>query len=407
MHPSTDESPENMNEAKLPRRDWILLPLLGLLTICTLAGSLELIASRVYTESRPFIPACMEPPGPEGRARAIPNHVCWDKKFESQWVEYRFNGCGHRAGMECAPKAPGTYRIVLIGSSIAMGNLVPREKTFAALLPVELTQLTGRKIDLYNESMVATTPQVVAQRMNEVLAAKPDLILLALTPSDIALETPHTGPPNAPIESGSFLSNARLRIRTTLASESFLNAAHDLWERGTEKFGETASGALLLHVLNQSRSQYVKSSLSGRDAEFMRVPTGADWEDYLRQFDADSAEIVRQAKDADVPLVVTLVPAPAQAALISLGEWPKGFDPYKLNDHLRATITNQGEIYSDILPDYRGIANPERAYFLLDGHPNPEGHAIIARSLAKELTGGAIPALKAIPSQQTVLERNR
>jgi hypothetical protein len=38
-------------EAKLPRRDWLLLPLLGVLTISLIAGSTELIARRMLSES--------------------------------------------------------------------------------------------------------------------------------------------------------------------------------------------------------------------------------------------------------------------------------------------------------------------------------------------------------------------
>ena len=34
MIPANASGPEDFKEAKLPRRDWILLPLLSLLTIC-------------------------------------------------------------------------------------------------------------------------------------------------------------------------------------------------------------------------------------------------------------------------------------------------------------------------------------------------------------------------------------
>jgi hypothetical protein len=44
-----DAASGNQKETRLPRRDWILLPVLGLLTICLLAASSELIARRVFS----------------------------------------------------------------------------------------------------------------------------------------------------------------------------------------------------------------------------------------------------------------------------------------------------------------------------------------------------------------------
>jgi hypothetical protein len=82
-----------------------------------------------------------------------------------------------------------------------------------------------------------------------------------------------------------------------------------------------------------------------------------------------------------------------------MGDWPKGFDPYKLNNELRAAITSHGGIYLDILPDFRSVLNPQRGYFAVDGHLDAHGHEIITGMLARALTSGAVPALsnKSIP----------
>ncbi len=49
MTQSSANNSETVKEAKLLRRDWILLPMLSLLTICFIAGSTELIARRTLT----------------------------------------------------------------------------------------------------------------------------------------------------------------------------------------------------------------------------------------------------------------------------------------------------------------------------------------------------------------------
>jgi hypothetical protein len=100
-------------EAKLPRRDWILLPLISLLTICFLAASSESLSKRMFSESKTSAAnGCLVKNDPLGGIRGIPNTVCWEKTAEGLLSEYRFNGCGHRAGVECGPKPAGTYRIV-------------------------------------------------------------------------------------------------------------------------------------------------------------------------------------------------------------------------------------------------------------------------------------------------------
>lgn len=386
---------EGSKEEKLPRRDWLLLPMLSLLTISLILGLAQLTAQWLFPESEPNNPASPRPVVPVNDGHAIPNSVYWQKGFESELVQYRFNSCGHRTDIECGQKPSGTYRIVMVGSSVAMGYPIQLEKTLAALLPIELSRLTERKIDLYNESLVGVNPHVQSMRMNEVLAARPDMILMIITPLDMDKELPDTEVRNPLSESSSPLQRAWFRLKTELASKSVSQVARDLSDRELVKISDTSFGTLLLHSLYESRSQYLKSSLMGPQAGFMLVPTTAEWQTRLDKFDSDFAEIARQAKADGIPVVVTLVPNRAQVTMISLGEWPAGYDPYKLDGEMRRIVMRHGGIYLDILPDYRNIPNPEKGYFPVDGHPNAEGHALLARILSQDLTRGAIPALQA------------
>ena len=145
--------PEAANGLKSRRRDWILLPGLALLTVCLMAVSAELLSRQFFPVTQGGFQNCFKTNDPTGDAAVRPNSVCWEQTAESTLkAEYRFNSRGHRAGGELNPKPPGTYRIVLIGSSLTQGLFVPREKTFAALLPEELSMETGRKIEVYNEA---------------------------------------------------------------------------------------------------------------------------------------------------------------------------------------------------------------------------------------------------------------
>jgi hypothetical protein len=113
---------------------------------------------------------------------------------------------------------------------------------------------------------------------------------------------------------------------------------------------------------------------------------------------------VRLANDAGVPLVAVFVPNRVQAAMISKGDWPAGYDPFKLENEVRNNVVSDGGQFIDILPDYRDIPSPERNFFPVDGHPDADGQATIFRFLIKELTNGPVPELKASTSPDIAME---
>lgn len=399
-----------LKEVKLPWRDWILLPVLSLLTICLIAGTFELAARQLLHKNKGTIAECLIRTPADG-VRGIPNCVCQEEKFEIKPVENRLNACGHRAGMGCGPKVPDAYRIVMTGSSLAEGADVQRERTFAALLPAELSQQTGRKVELYNEGLSGNNPRNVALHFKDVLAAHPNIILWVLTPHDIENVDP-VPDPHASTKSGR-IGYALDRIRRAFAGKSLPEAAADLLspiqnriEAGWE---ESASRVLLLHFLYLDSPGFVKLYLKGEEhAGFLKKNPDSRWQDYLQQFDRFAADVEGQAQAAGVPLVAVMVPNRAQAVMLSMGEWPEGYDPYKMNSELQSIITRHGGTYIDILPDYRRISNPEQGYLQVDGHPNEDGHAMISRMLAKELTSGAVPQLGvAAHRSQTALERHK
>jgi hypothetical protein len=292
----------------------------------------------------------------------------------------------------------------MIGSSVALGSPLQREKTIAAILPIDLSHYTGRHIELYNEGMEGAFPHRIAQYFDEVLAAQPDMILWILTPFDISTETSDRFTPD---EKKGTVARAMFRLKETFTERSFSQAVNYISERGLKLFEDSSAGTMLQHLVFKSESQYVRSCLLGRDSimGYLRVRESTEWQSYLRMFDNDDATIEGRAGDAGVPLVAVLVPSRPQAALLSMGEWPAGYDPYKLNTQLRSIIVSHGGTYIDIFSDYRNISSPEQYYFVVNGHPTSDGDAIIADILAKELTSGAIPALRTAAHPQAGLEK--
>ena len=167
---------------------------------------------------------------------------------------------------------------------------------------------------------------------------------------------------------------------------------------------------MLKHLLiaSESQDEYIKSYLrNGDDANFLKTKPDAKWQMQLQYFDAELTEITGLAKNADVNLVAVFVPNRPQAAMISKGDWPAGYDPFMLEDEIRDSIVSDGGHFIDILPDYRGIPSPERDYFPVDGHPDANGQEIIFRFLAKELTSGTVPELKASAPRDIAMQAGR
>jgi hypothetical protein len=401
---------EGIREANLPLRDWMLLPLLGLLTGCILLVVTTFAAGRVFTRASD-LEKCIASNDRSIGTRRIPNSVCWEKTYESPMVQYRFNSSGYRADSDFKTKVSGTYRIVMVGPSFAMGYGVEREQGFASLLPGELSRHTGRSVELYNQSLTGPggSPHSVAVRFSEILAAQPDMVLWIVTPWDILHASdmvPDTedkvGHPGAAI----------LEARQALANHSIWDALRILRDAALRKmrdsFEDSSAGSLLMHYVYESQSQFVRSFLKrGDDAGFLKADFDWEWQGRLRQSEVDAAYIGGRSRAAGVPFVVAFLPDRAQAAMVSMGEWPAGYDPYKLDNDLRSIITSNGGIYIDILPGFRKIPNPEQYYYPIDGHPDARGHKILADLLARELTSGAIPALEPVTQPQAILDKGK
>jgi hypothetical protein len=233
----------------------------------------------------------------------------------------------------------------MVGSSAAMGDRVRWDKTFAVSLPEVLSRQTGRKVELYNEGVMIRYPHVVAQQVQEALAAKPDMLLWVLTPFDIETETPdHYIEISA--ENKGTVTRAWSRAMITFSSQSFSEGVSYLWHRALDPLNKLATTMMLQHFPYESESQYVKSCLLGGDFMGYLLARPSDkWKSRLRMFDSDDAEVARQAKAAGVPSVSFLVPMRPQAAILSAGSWPASYAPYSLGNELRAITTSHGGVY--------------------------------------------------------------
>jgi len=396
--------PRNVMNNKLPSRDWIILPILSLLTISIIAGSTELVARAMFPESsggEDCLPNYVHTPG----IRGIPHCVCWGKGREDRKAGVtRFNSSGYMADQDFGPKSPGVYRIVLIGSSVAMKLGVLNEKTHTPLLATELSGRTGHPVELYNEALPgpAGFPESAALRLNDALAAEPDLILWVITRSDINYvadlpdQSEATGHEANPMSTWQRIKEDLADHAVGKAESELRNRASSLMKSAKRPLDDSIGSFLIKHFLYESQSLYLKQSLHGSDdvVGYLKAEPSLKWQNSLKEFDEMAGGIESRAKDAGVPLALVYVPSAAPTAMVSMGRWPVEYDPYTLGNSIRTIIERHGGAYVDILPDFRTIPNPVQYYLPVDGHPNQEGQLLQANLIAKKISSGIIPGLR-------------
>ena len=379
---------------RLSRRDRILLPLCSLLAIFLTLGPVELISRMKFAESKAKSMSCMDLNDRQSGPHAIPNTICSYKIAESDQVEYRFNSCGHRAGMECGPKAADTFRIVMVGTSMAEGLHVPWNQTFAAMLPKDLSRETRHKVELYNEALEWESPHRIDLRFNrDVLAAQPNIILWAVTKWDVENAALTTASPESQLETGEDKSGISRAWRRTINLFRDKTVQQGLADNVKHVFEIFCPGTVFLleHLLYENQAEYVRRYVSSDDeTEFLRSRPDPAWQTRLQQFDFYVEDIMARAKMAGVPVYVVVLPPRIEATMISMGEWPAGLDPYKFGEEVGSIVESHGARYLDLLKGFRGIPNAERYYYAVDGHPNPGGQAIFESLLSKAFESDAI-----------------
>jgi hypothetical protein len=392
MTPSPDNMAASGTGDQLSKRDWIVLLLLSLLTTAVIAFGTEVIARTYFWVSKTSVNECLILDDPTRGIRGVRDSICLQKVAEGQIVEYRFNCNGFRSDKACSDKPSGAYRIAIIGSSMAMGMNVPFKGTFSVLLANKLSQTLGREVQVENYSMAFGFPRNTALLMADVLAGKPDLIVWPITAVDVKLagylHSEHAG---------SAQSSTPLAQRGTLDLRGRLKDAI-----GGNPFAASIAAARYFLYMYMPSTKFIEKYLAtppgaegmwdaGPDA--LRTKLTKEWKTYLDEFNIHAAKIMSSAKSAGVPIAATFIPNRAQAAMLASDARYVGYDPSKLEDDVRGIVGDLGGAYLPILPGFSTVANLEKLYLPVDGHPDIGAHAIIADLLAKKLTDGSVKGL--------------
>jgi lysophospholipase L1-like esterase len=245
-----------------------------------------------------------------------------------QQVMVRTNNWGLRGANISETASPGARRVVLLGSSIALGWGVQEDDTLSALLQKKFVA-SGQDVEVLN----AGIGNYNAERAIERFLTR----LTPLRPADILyLAFVRDG---EPLDDGSgnwLLRHSQLAVT--------------LWIAGNRIFGATGLSNLVAHYQQVYAPQ--SSGLAVMKAEFAKL---ADY-----------------AKANHVHVTMAMVPD-----IHSLTNYPLGFVHSIFKDIAR----DSGFSYIDLLPALSGL-QPQEIYAMPgDPHPNARGHALMADAI--------------------------
>lgn len=372
--PNTLEVPARR---RLPRRDLLILPLLALATVLAMSAGAEVFSRVRYPEHE--ADTC-KTPDPMLGYRFRPNCISTTKAAEGPWTTNSYNACGYRSPEPCGPAPAGARRIALIGSSTSSGYLVPYGETLAAYAAADLSRMCRVPVQVQNLGGVDYTGAKLEARAREALTLAPQALVLVVSPLDLELAQ---------------------GARTFQENGFTVTRSNNPVTRLKEALGASRAASVAQHFVLKSDRTYVPTYLrSGDRADFMRTPLPAQWRARLAEFDGRVADIQALAASRRVPFIIVFAPQRAQAGLVAQagpgGEAaPAGFDALVLPRALAAVAAAHGAVFVDSDAEIARGTPTEHLFYPVNGHPNGEGHRLIAQSLVRRLVAPDVPGFAA------------
>jgi lysophospholipase L1-like esterase len=253
-------------------------------------------------------------------------------------IEYAFNEIGLRdAAIE--PKAPNELRILVLGDSVTLGWGVAEEDTYCRQLESSLAARLKQPVRVINSGVGGyNTDQELAFFRRHAESLKPDLVLLLYVRNDVEVNVQPTRPAAE--------NTSPPRIMRDLLGESWIyRIAHHF-----KTYGRSETGMIVLDREAQ-----------GWKASMRSVATLAD----------DCARL-------GVPFVTFL--------------WRYGPDPVTdaLWEDLSALADERSFLSADTGPWHEGHDARSLRLSVVDSHPRPAGHAILARGMERFLVANDV-----------------
>jgi hypothetical protein len=359
-------------EAPLPRRDLLILPLISICTIVLCLIAAESLAEYFFASQE--LNPCMVPDPVHG-AKFKPNCTVRMKAAEGPWVTSSYNDCGYRTKEPCGPKPAGTTRIALLGSSSSEGYYNSYDQTFASLTAAELTKVLKRPVEVQNLGRAGCNPICALNRVDEALALKPDFVMLAMSNFDMQnMET-----------TGAALQNAK----------AIAPIAPTYKEKVFSYLKEKKAVVAVTHFLTEDNPGFARVRVTtyltnGDLAGYLWKPFPAAWNDRIQLLDGLLESAEAKCRNAHVPFVLIEIPTFQQVSLMGYQNLPAGVDPYAFTHSLQQLALQH---QMQFINTTDAFTKPNDKFYVVDGHMNANGNAVVARVVVEHLLAEQMPAL--------------
>jgi GDSL-like Lipase/Acylhydrolase family len=348
----TDQPYLSAQSWQLPRRDYLLLPAIFVLTILLLLGGGEIAARIIYVQDDAAEPCeYLTPTGFRYHSLCVSRTKVW----EGPWITQQFNDCGYRAAESCAIRPADSLRVAVVGSSTARGALVNYPDSFAARASAAMSGRCGGLVDFQNLGTEPSDVDRIDLRISEALALHPSAIVMMIGAYDL-LHLKDAPPVVAGENRPPLRPNPKAVANMLRRSRLFV---------------------LMQYYLYLDPAFQVRAFLlNGEPADYLRPPLSPTWQRDVDNFGDLLGRITAQT--GSVPVVLVFSPERAQAALAGQVPDPPGIDPFAIGAALQQVAAGHGVHFFDATRAFGSAADFRSLYYLTDGHPNAGGHAVLA-----------------------------
>ncbi len=359
---------------KLPRRDYLLLPLLSVLTIAAMFTVCEAATRTIWSEQEDDVCFVNDP---IAGFHFKPNCTARVKNAEGPWTTNSYNDCGFRSPTSCGPKPADSFRIAILGSSVSQGVFVPYEETFPARAAAELERVCHFKIDVQNLGVPNSSPIYVYRRLEKALALRPDLVIFVITPFDLEQQI---DPQQLAERNNRTIHDDAPAATLTLSP----------YKRLQKLLTGSRSTFVAQHFLLQNEQTFIKLYLLyGDKADFLRQPLTEAWQKRFNDLDVIVGDMSKRARSAGARLLIVPVPSRAESAILSTRHPIAGVDAAAFGRRVEQIAAKDGADSVDLMTRFRQIPRSEDLFYAVDGHLTGDGQAVIAQGLVQKLLGGS------------------
>lgn len=260
----------------------------------------------------------------------------WETRYGDVLVAYNERGLRDRPIL---PKGEREYRVLALGDSVTFGTGVDQDKTFSARLEPLLRERLHRPVRVINSGVGGyNTVQEVTYFKREGIALQPDLVMLTYVQNDVEV---NKGPFDPWAQSSPWGKSFPDMVITMVGKLWFYRLIHHTYT----------------YALPTSQSEATKASQQ----------ESKGWRESMSAL----GELVAMCQERRIPLMVFFRRLHADE-----------------NNLLLADVVRhaQGVPVKDMAPWFAGIKVSSVVNSKVDGHPNAEGHRVMAEHMAEDIT---------------------